>query len=109
MANRETALMKAIRVAVCILPGCRAWRNSRGFDERAKAEYGLAKGASDLIGIVDGRFLALEVKVPGETPTDDQQRFIDAINRLGGVGAVVRSVDDALEVIRRARANAQAP
>ena len=71
--------------------------------------YGLAKGSSDIIGIVaPGIFLALEVKRPrGPGPNAEQQMFLDLVNRRGGVGRVVRSVDDARAAIAEARALAR--
>jgi hypothetical protein len=83
------------------------FRNSRGvakhLDEKTgkiwPVEYGLHEGASDLIGCFRGRFVALEVKRPGEYPTHEQRLFLALIDRLGGVAAVVRSVADALEAL----------
>jgi len=52
-------------------------------------------GCADNIGqLVDGRFLACEVKRPGEAPTEDQQAFLDRVNRHGGKGFVARNVAD---------------
>lgn len=67
--------------------------------------YGLCKGSSDIIGIVaPGIFLALEVKRPdGPGPNAEQQMFLDLVNRRGGVGRTVRSVDDARAAIAQAR------
>jgi len=85
--------------------------------------YGLCKGSSDIIGIVQtlqtyptaehvgclqrydshGVFLALEVKQPGKRPTPEQQMFLDLVNRRGGVGECVHSEDEAGAAIERAR------
>lgn len=78
--------------------------------------YGLTKGSSDIIGIVSvemaglvgqprmGVFLALEVKAERGTVTQEQQMFLDIVNRRGGIGRVVRSVDEARAAINEARA-----
>ena len=60
-------------------------------------------GISDLIGWgPGGRFAALEVKAArGGRPTPEQLAFIDLVNRSGGIGAVVRSVEEALEALRQ--------
>lgn len=61
-------------------------------------------GCSDAIGQLktayQGRFLAVEAKVRGKVPTDDQQAFLDAVNAAGGIGIWV---DDAVQLIPRLR------
>lgn len=53
-------------------------------------------GCSDLIGqLTDGRFLAIECKSDKGQLTDEQQQFLDRVNRHGGVAGMVRSIDDA--------------
>lgn len=48
------------------------------------------KGVSDIIGqLRDGRFFALEVKRPGEKPTEEQAVFLSMVNDAGGVSGVV--------------------
>jgi len=70
------------------------------------------KGVSDLIGITPytitpedvgrtvGIFTALEVKKPkGGRASDEQKSFLRTVNRLGGIGAVVKSAADAESVV----------
>lgn len=61
-----------------------------------------AKGLPDIIGVYDGRFVALEVKRPrvGRV-TALQQATINHINAAGGVACIVTSVDEAREIIGR--------
>jgi hypothetical protein len=54
------------------------------------------KGISDLVGIWQGRYLAIEVKRPGGRLRPDQQRFIDRVRIEGGIAFVARSVDDVI-------------
>lgn len=62
---------------------------------------GLSVGSSDLIGVTpSGRFLAVEVKTLTGRVRPEQQKFIDAVNRIGGIGIIARSVDDALKAIK---------
>jgi hypothetical protein len=57
-------------------------------------------GQSDIVGqLRDGRMLAIEVKLPNQQPTKEQQEFIDAVNYFNGLAGVARSVDDALRII----------
>jgi hypothetical protein len=66
------------------------------------------KGVSDVLGILPqkvevvgdpgpitfGKFLAVETKRRGEKPRPDQAEFLATVNRLGGVGVCVHSVDE---------------
>lgn len=69
------------------------------------------KGVSDLIGIIPhtvrpedvgrtvGVFTALEVKQSGGRVRKEQGPFLRRINALGGIAAVVRSAEDAEDVV----------
>lgn len=100
--------MHAIRLAV---PPSLAvlWRNSVGVANHItrdgvvmRVPYGLCVGSSDLVGIRvrDGRFVALEVKGDGGRATPEQRAWLALVERCGGVGGVVWSVGDALELLR---------
>ena len=53
------------------------------------------KGLSDIIGqLKNGIFLAVEVKRPGEAPTEDQQKFLDMVENNGGLSIIAQCVDD---------------
>ena len=54
------------------------------------------KGVADILGILpDGRFLAVECKrEKGGVVSPEQKEFLLNINANGGVGMVVRSVDE---------------
>jgi len=54
------------------------------------------QGVSDILGIWNGKFLAIEVKTERGNLSDHQKRFIDMINREGGIAFVARSVDDVI-------------
>ncbi len=60
---------------------------------------GKGKRCSDVLACYRGLFLAVECKRPGEDPTEKQQAFLDAVNRAGGRGVVVRSVEDMAGVL----------
>jgi len=61
---------------------------------------GAPKGTPDLIGfLTDGRFMAVEVKVPGEFPTPEQRAFLADLNACGGLGFVATSVDSFLRFL----------
>lgn len=55
------------------------------------AEF-LGKGASDLlVGLKGGGILAIECKRPGERVTEEQDRFLFAVEKAGGQALVARS------------------
>lgn len=72
---------------------------------------GLPPGFSDLFGLVSVEitpemvgqrvaiFTALEVKTPRGRVSEKQGNFLQAVNDNGGRAGVVRSVDEALELI----------
>jgi hypothetical protein len=60
-------------------------------------------GISDLIGIIDGRFIAIEVKVEeeGNDATKLQKWFIDRVNKCGGIAFVAYSLEDVKKKIEK--------
>lgn len=131
--SREAPILRAVRAAVAAQPGVLVWRNNSGADtvvpaarpqDRRFVRYGLGKGSADLVGIVAmrvcngetldgeitfstvGRVFALEVKSSTGRASLDQRRWGDAVRKVGGFYAIVRSVDDALSALKRARAGA---
>lgn len=114
MLRTEGQIQNAIRLALGADPDVVFWRNSVGAAELysggklATVKYGLAPGSADLIGIVRtksgvGRFVGLEVKQPGKRARPEQALWLALVERMGGVASVVASVDEAIEVVRRAK------
>ena len=105
--NPETPILKRVMLAATKM-GARLFRNNVGFDEVRKIHYGLCKGSSDLIGwrpvtitpemvgTTIAQFYAVEVKTSTGEITEEQQRFIDAVNKYGGCAVVARHQDDLL-------------
>lgn len=60
-----------------------------------------AAGIPDLVGCIGGRFVGLEVKLPGAegTLTKRQDSALGAIRRAGGIASVVTSAPEALRII----------
>lgn len=85
--------------------GHRIFRNQVGQYKLADGRYirsGLCVGSSDLIGFSrDGKFIALEIKQPGQHASAEQQKFIDAVNNAGGIAGVAHSVDEAMALLSR--------
>ena len=111
---REQQLQNEIRLALGSLPDVRLFRNNVGAlkDPRGQlVTYGLCTGSSDLIGLrrvtvtpdMVGQqlavFTALEVKRPGQTPTEAQGKFLGMVHGMGGLSGVVTSIADAKGII----------
>jgi hypothetical protein len=60
---------------------------------------GVRAGVSDLIMLNAGRFFALELKIPGRTPTEQQLQFLNEVNAAGGFGAWCQGLDRALGIL----------
>ena len=63
------------------------------------ANINASAGHSDLVIYKDGRAMFLEVKRPGGKLSDAQTRFMEACLRYGMEYHVVRSVQDAADVL----------
>ena len=95
----ETAIKAMIMKLLTQVRGSYFWRN-------AASAFGRA-GASDILGLVNGRFVAIEVKTPeayrklNQGATASQMAFIANIKNNGGVAAVVCSVEQVRELLIR--------
>jgi hypothetical protein len=75
-------------------------------------QFGLCVGSSDLIGFQSvtvtpemvgqkvAIFTAIEVKTETGKVSEQQTKFLNMVARFGGIGAVVRSVDDAVDLLK---------
>jgi hypothetical protein len=83
--------------------GALAWKNAvgkaRAFDNPARViTYGLV-GSADILGVHNGRGIAVEVKVGRDRLRPRQCAFRDAWQHAGGRWVEARSVADALTVL----------
>ena len=83
----EQAITRSIRGLLNSL-GIFHWKNHGGL--------GSAPGLPDICAVYHGRMVGLEVKAPNGRVSEHQQRFLDNINAAGGIGVVVRSVEDVI-------------
>jgi hypothetical protein len=99
-AAREADIQKAV-VAALEAAGCLVVRVNGGLLPRSDGGRMRCSTATEgtcvdlLVQTPTGRFVALEVKRPGGTPTPGQGKFLAAVRARGGVGVVVTSADDA--------------
>lgn len=101
--EKETALQNQIIAALCS-HGCVARNHTVGnfwTSYGGRVQVG-THGESDIMGhrISDGKALYVEVKLPGEKPREDQQRFLDAMSRTGALAGCAHSVEEALALVR---------
>lgn len=80
---------------------CIAWKNqSVGVYDPVKGVYRKAhshfnrNGVSDILGIWNGKFLAIEVKSMRGRLSEYQKSFIEDVTKNGGIAIVARSVED---------------
>ena len=110
----EAEIMRAILAALGAERDLYLMRNQVGGSERFDVDtnevrherYGLAKGSSDLVGILapSGRWFCLEVKTQTGSLDEDQRKWLALARRFGAFACVVRSVDEAVAALYRARA-----
>lgn len=112
----ETDLLRAIQLDAP-MHGLRLFRNNVGayqLPNGTMLRYGVQNpGGSDLIGwhsrvIVPqdvGRtlavFVAVETKLLPRRPTVDQMRFLEAVERAGGLTSVAYAVEDVARMVAR--------
>ena len=59
------------------------------------------KGMSDIIGLIPpaGRLVAVEIKAHGGKTTLEQEAFLHAVRKAGGIAVVARSCDDVVQAL----------
>ncbi len=101
MAQPEADLKRAIVEALKRIGLRVVMRNEQ--ISRGKYKGGCGKGSADIFVVLppNGRFLGLEAKVDTK-PTPEQLAWGHDVEDAGGAFAVVYSVADAIEAVRRA-------
>lgn len=89
---KESAIQKSILDYLKRLPKCRA-KNNHG------SAYS-GSGEPDITALYRGRFLAIEVKRPGEKPTRIQEHVLQKYKEAGAITLVAESVDDVRRLIK---------
>lgn len=111
--SKETVLIRRILARHGARSDLRLWRNEsagawvggvsgRTGDGRLvlkrgarQIKAGLCPGSADLVGLRrGGQFIGLEVKTEGVVVEPHQRRWLELIEELGGIAAVVQSVED---------------
>lgn len=85
-------------VATRINAGVRFYEDGQG---RRRAFRGARKGTADVIGCLCGRYVAIECKLPGNGPTEEQLQFLADVEQAGGVGLVAYGLEDVVALHER--------
>ena len=115
MSLSENNIKDFIRQKLCSRSDVRVFRNNLGMaktDDGGAVKYGLCNpGGSDLIGWkkiqvtpeMVGRtlavFTAIEVKRPGNGPSDHQKNFIEQVQLAGGFAGIAHSDIEAIKIV----------
>lgn len=103
MAVEHENLVKRVLVSLSSLPRTRVWSNptgtARSFDGKRVIRYGLI-GSADVIGLSNGRFIAIEIKVGKDYQKEAQKNFQNMIESCGGLYFIVKSEKDIEEIKR---------
>lgn len=114
----EAERQSAIRVALGRVPDLRMFRNNVGVAKvrGSYVRYGLLTGSADLIGWLAlkpplvpypiARFMSMEIKTDTGKPSAEQVMWMEMVQRFGGFACIVRTPEEALAAVERARTGA---
>jgi hypothetical protein len=84
--------------------GAFVWRNNTGAlrDKTDRPVFFGKPGSSDILGLLPGgRFIAVECKSQKGKLSEKQKDFLEAVEHLGGLAIVARSVDDVINAVKK--------
>jgi penicillin-binding protein-related factor A (putative recombinase) len=88
MKPKEKHITKSIRDFLKVM-GIFHWKEHGGL--------GSAPGVPDLVGVYEGRLLAIEIKTDKGKLSPQQKYFLEKIAEAGGIAFVARSVEDVID------------
>ena len=105
--RRESEIQRAILALK--IPGLTLWKSGAGaFHVNGRFVRMGHKGVADLIGYwtrygdqaLVARFIAIEVKRPGQKPTPEQTAFLFQVRTAGGIAIIATSTEDVINALR---------
>lgn len=97
IATEHSNLLKYVLLELSKIPKTRVWQNdcgtARSFDGKRVIKYGLT-GSSDIIGISNSRFIAVEIKIGKDKQREAQKNFQKMIESCGGIYVIVKEKED---------------
>lgn len=101
--NPETKLQNEIIVALC-KNGCVAFNHTVGqfFTKYGGTVHIGHHGEADIWGhrCSDGKAFYIEVKLPGEKPRADQEKFLRSMAATGAISGCAHSIEEALDIVK---------
>lgn len=91
--ERESDLKRDI-VAFLELNKIFCWKNHTSGIRGRKLGNNDGKGSADILGIYHGKFLAIEVKLPGGRVSVEQRLFLQLVKDHGGIAILAKSLED---------------
>lgn len=101
MASKlEKEVERSILDFLLLYPG-KFWKNNsvgvydarKGVYRKARSVH-LINGVSDILGVMNGKFIAIEVKSAKGRLSESQKQFLHDIQEEGGIAFVARSIED---------------
>ncbi|MCG6111537.1 MAG: VRR-NUC domain-containing protein [Paracoccus sp.] len=106
MANKETDIHNAVLVALSqrFHPHGVFWRQNAGKVKTATGAFVSLgpPGISDIVGLLDGRAVFIEVKTDSGQQRTAQAAFQKAIEKAGGLYIIARSPEEAIDQLDKA-------
>lgn len=106
---KEAELQNQILEYLVDIKGLFFWRNNNTpvYDVTRKTFRRMPKysrhGIPDILGVYKGYFVGMEVKVTNGRPSSFQKEFIGRCKTAGGICGVVRSIEDAQELLDKVK------
>lgn len=101
VTKKETVIEADILTYLNVMPNMFAWKNKTMgvYDPVIKAyrksnNKHVYKGVPDIIGVCNGKFIAIEVKTEKGVVSKDQKKFIERLSNHGARVLVARSLSD---------------
>ena len=97
--NIQSAIIQYLRLKKFVV----VKYNSAGIYRKATDSYipQPQRGVSDILALSPhGQFFAFEVKREGGKTTEEQEKFLEQVNHNKGIGMVVRTIDDVMEIVQ---------
>ena len=80
----------------------RAWLNAKGAYTFSPVQTGMGMDTLDILVCLNGRFIGIEAKVPGKTPTARQDVRLEQIRAAGGTAFWCDSLEMCKEELAKA-------
>lgn len=105
---KEKEIENNILEYLSYLPNCKYWKNqSAGVYDSARGAYRKSfnkfhiNGVADILGIMKGKFICIEVKGPKGRLSPSQKTFLKEVSDLGAIAFVARSVDEVKDKLEK--------